>query len=228
MGVGVFRWHVHNVIEYKFRTALSIPKLEFSSFETKIPRGKPFLLSNLYRSQNTPIEQFDKLETLLRIIEAENIESNIKGDLYCNVLAITPSNKTRHLIELCESFQYTQTIRILLLSVIPISKSLIDLFLTNEPDKFTSTVVSHLGCSDDYDSLIYASSKQISRKPLLRIIYSRQYIENNTWARGDMEFIIECYINKNQPFHKPKPCHIVENQINVFHCLRYSSENSEL
>ena len=36
------------------------------------------------------------------------------------------------------------------------------------------------------------------------------------------------YINKNQPFHKPKPCHIVENPINVFHCLKYSSENSEL
>ena len=24
------------------------------------------------------------------------------------------------------------------------------------------------------------------------------------------------YINKNQPFHKPKPYHIVENPINVF------------
>ena len=36
------------------------------------------------------------------------------------------------------------------------------------------------------------------------------------------------YINKNQPFHKPKPCHIVENPINVIHCLKYSSVNSEL
>ena len=39
-------------------------------------------------------------------IEAENVELNIPGDINCNMMAATPVNETRHLIELCESYQY--------------------------------------------------------------------------------------------------------------------------
>ena len=73
------------------------------------------------------------------------------------MLAVSPTNETRHLIELCESYQYTQLIKEPT-RITSSSKSLIDLFLTNEPDKFVTSGVSHIGCSDHS-----------------RIIESRQY-----------------------------------------------------
>ena len=53
------------------------------------------------------------------------------------------------------------------------SQSLIDLFLTNEPDKFVTSGVSHFGCSDH--SLIYVSRKLTCPRFFPRIIESRQY-----------------------------------------------------
>ena len=57
-------------------------------------------------------------------------------------------------------------------------------------------------------------------------------IENNTWSRRDMEFIFECShryrTSEISNVNMRKPCHIVENPINVIHCLKYSSVNSEL
>ena len=72
------------------------------------------------------------------------------------MLAISPANESRHLVELCELYHYTQLIKEPT-CVISSSKSLIDLFLTNEPDKFVTSGVSQIGCSDD--SLIYVLRK---------------------------------------------------------------------
>ncbi|CAH3198891.1 unnamed protein product, partial [Porites evermanni] len=130
--------YVRNVIDFKIRPDLSDPDLEFLCTEIQKPRAKPFLISNWYRPPNSPIELFDKFEVLLAKIEAENVESNIIGDINCDMMAVTPANETRHLIELCE-----------------FTKSLIDLFLTNEPVKFATSGVSPIGCSDH--SLIYVS-----------------------------------------------------------------------
>ena len=78
------------------------------------------------------------------------------GDINCDMMAVTPANETRHLIELCELFQYTQLIKEPT-RVISSTKSLIDLFLTNEPVKFATSGVSPTGCSDH--SLIYVFRK---------------------------------------------------------------------
>ena len=168
-GVAIY---IRNVIEYKIRSDLSDPDLEFLCIEIQKPKTKPFLLSNWYRPPNTSIELFDKFEVLLGKIEAENIESNILGDLNCDMMAISPANETKHLIELCESFQYAQLIKEPT-RVTSSSKSLIDLFLTNEPDKFVTSGVSHIGCSDH--SLIYVSRKLTCPRSFPRIIESRQY-----------------------------------------------------
>jgi len=125
--------------------------------EIQKPRAKPFLISNWYRPPNSPIELFDKFEVLLAKIEAENVESNILGDINCDMMAVTPANETRHLIELCELFQHTQLIKEPT-RVTSSTKSLFDLFLTNEPVKFATSDVSPIGCSS-----------------IPRIIESRQY-----------------------------------------------------
>ncbi|CAH3040532.1 unnamed protein product [Porites lobata] len=72
------------------------------------------------------------------------------------MMAVTPANETRHLIELSE-----------------FSKSLIDLFLANEAVKFATLGVSPIGCSDH--SLIYVSCKLTCPRSIPRIIESRQY-----------------------------------------------------
>ena len=104
--------YVRNVIDFKIRPDLSDPDLEFLCIEIQKPRAKPFLISNWYRPPNSPIELFDKFEVLLAKIEAENVESNILADINCDMMAVTPANETRHLIELCELFQYTQLIKV--------------------------------------------------------------------------------------------------------------------
>ena len=55
------------------------------------------------------------------------------------MMAVTPANETRHVIELCELFQYTLLIKEPT-RVSSSTKSLIDLFLTNEPVKFATSV----------------------------------------------------------------------------------------
>ena len=74
--------------------------------------------------------------------------------------------------ELWESYQYTQLIKEPT-RITSSSKSLIDLFLTNEPDKFVTSGVSHIGCSEH--SLIYVSRKLACPRSFPRIIESRQY-----------------------------------------------------
>ena len=106
-GVAIY---VRNVIDYKVRSDLCDPDLEFLCIHVQKPKAKPFLFSNWYRPPNSPIELFDKFEILLGKIEAQNIESNILGDINCDMLATSPTNETRHLIELRESYQYTQLI----------------------------------------------------------------------------------------------------------------------
>ena len=168
-GVAVY---IRNVIDFKIRSDLSDPDLEFLCIQIQKPKAKPFLLSNWYRPPNSPIELFDKFEVILGKIEAENIESNILGDINCDMMAISPGNETRHLIELCESYQYTQLIKEYT-RITSSSKSLIDLFLTNEPVKFVTSGVSLIGCSDH--NLICVSRKLACPRSFPRIIESRQY-----------------------------------------------------
>lgn len=164
--------YIRNVIDYKIRSDLSDPDLEFSCIEIQKPKAKPFLLSNWYRPPNSPIELFDKFEALLGKIEAENVESNILGDINCDMMAATPANETRHLIKLCQSYQYAQLIKEPT-RVTSRSESLIDLFLTNEPDKFVTSDMSHIGSSDH--SLIYASRKLTCHSSLSRTLESILY-----------------------------------------------------
>ena len=163
--------YFRNVIDYKIRSDLSDPDLEFLCIEIQNPKAKPFLLSNWYRPPNSPTELFDKFEALLGKIEAENVESNILGDINCDMMAAIPANETRHLIELFESYHYAQLIKEPT-RVTSSSESLIDLFLTNEPDKFIASGVSHIGCGNH--SLIYVSRKLTCPRSLPRIIVSRQ------------------------------------------------------
>ena len=168
-GVAMF---LRNPIDFKIRTDLSDDDLEFLCVEIKKPMTKPFLLSTWYRPPSSTVELFAKFEVLLEKIESENIESSVIGDLNCNINANPVDNVTRHLIELCESYQYTQLIQEPT-RITQNSSTLIDVFITNEPDKFAASGVCHIGFSDH--CLIYVARKHTSPKSYPRVVKSRQY-----------------------------------------------------
>ena len=61
---GVVAIYICNIINYKIRSNLSDPDLEFLCIQMQKPKGKQFLLSNWYRPRNSPVELdvFDKFE----------------------------------------------------------------------------------------------------------------------------------------------------------------------
>ena len=99
--------YIRNSIHFIIQHDLSDSVLEFLCFEIRKPKVKPFLVSTWYKPPGTTIDLFDKFEVLLSRIEATGLESTIIGDFYCNMISRPFDNPTKHLIELCESFQYT-------------------------------------------------------------------------------------------------------------------------
>jgi hypothetical protein len=87
------------------------------------------------------IHLFEKIQDLLDKVESLGIENNIIGDLNCNVSANVVDNNTHHLLELTELYQYTQLIKEPT-RITSSSSTLIDLFLTNEPNNFTTAGVN--------------------------------------------------------------------------------------
>ena len=63
-----------------------IPKsnLEILSAQITPPRASPFIILSWYRPPNEPFETFDKIEQVLRFIEAERKEIILLGDINCD------------------------------------------------------------------------------------------------------------------------------------------------
>ena len=59
--------------------------------KSKNPEPSHFLFQTGIDLRILPIELFDKFEVLLAKIEAENVESNILGDINCDMMAVTPA-----------------------------------------------------------------------------------------------------------------------------------------
>ena len=155
-GVAIY---IRNPIQFKIRNDLKDDDLELLCIEINKPKMKPFLISTWYRPPNAPIELFEKFNCILNKIESSHLESTITGDFNCNILADVSDNNTKHLIELCDLCQYSQLIT-QPTRITASSSTLIDLILTNEPDKFVTSGVQHIGISDH--SLIYTTRKHLS------------------------------------------------------------------
>jgi hypothetical protein len=84
------------------------------------------------------------------------------------VSANVVDNNTHHLLELTELYQYTQLIKEPT-RITSSSSTLIYLFLTNEPNNFTTAGVNTIGISNH--NLIYAVRKHssVKSKPIITI-----------------------------------------------------------
>lgn len=171
--------YIRSAINYTRRTDLEDEELEFLCTEIRKPKTKPILIGTWYRPPSSSIELFDKLEKILNKIDDTNLETSLIGDLNCNVAASSPDSNTTRLLELCSLYQYTQLIR-QHTRITYNSSTTIDLFITNEPLKYSVSGVCHLGISDH--SLIYSLRKLYVPKNRPIIVESRQFKKFNSKA----------------------------------------------
>ena len=82
-GVG---FYIRNSINFLIRPDLGLDDIEALTIEIHKYKTKPFLVTTWYRPPNSPIDLFAKFENILRLIDIEEKESIIIGDLTCDLL----------------------------------------------------------------------------------------------------------------------------------------------
>ena len=82
-GVG---FYIRNSINFQVRSDLNKDDIEFLAIEINKDKIKHFLISTWYRPPNSSIDLFNKFENILRLIDIEEKESIIVGDLNCDLL----------------------------------------------------------------------------------------------------------------------------------------------
>ena len=111
-------------------------------------------------------------EEVIAKIDAENKELYLLGDINCNLLPEANTYDSSHLTNIFDIFGLSQLITEPT-SVTPVSKTLIDLCITNSPEKVTNSGVIHLGISDH--SLVFLTRKTHYHRNGPRVIETRQF-----------------------------------------------------
>ena len=150
--------YLRSSINYNVTDDLVPGELEAVCIEIIRQHSKPFLVSTVYRPPNAPSEFFDHFENLIKVIDTENKEMYMLGDLNCDTLKAhdesnTPTKRIKSLYEL---YQLSQLIDETTRTTMTTS-SLIDHIVTNTPENISDSGVIHTGISDH--SLIFAIRK---------------------------------------------------------------------
>ena len=152
---------------------LQLKILNYFVSRTKKPKSKPLLIATWYRPPNSSIELFSDFEKFLQLVDDENKEIIITGDLNCNLLEETRSQVTSRLLDIMDIFQLQQHIQTPT-RITPTTSSLIDVIITQIGDSKTlETGAIQLGISDH--SLVYLCRKISIPKEPPRIIFTRQF-----------------------------------------------------
>ena len=157
--------YVRSNINFKPRADLSPNNLECLTVEISKPRSKPFLVSTWYRPPQSSPDLFSTFERIIDKIDAENLELYLMGDLNCNLLSEVVSNNSSHLLTIINIYGLTQLITEPT-RVTQYSSTLIDLCLTNSPDKVSKSGVIDIGISDH--SVIYLTRKVAHFRSLMQ------------------------------------------------------------
>ena len=158
-------------LTYQIRDGLINDDLECLIVEISKPRSLVFLVGTWYRPPNSPPERFNEFENVIDKIDAESKEVYILGDVNCNLLPEASAHISSYLTNIFDSYGLTQLIteptRVTL-----VSKTIIDLCITNSPEKVTNSGVIHLGISDH--SLVLLTRKVHHDRFCPRTIEMRQ------------------------------------------------------
>ena len=148
--------YVRSNINFQLRADLSPNNLECLTVEISKPCSKPFLVSTWYRPPQSSPDLFSTFERIIDKIDAENLELYLMGDLNCNLLSEVVSNNSSHLLNIIDIYGLPQLITEPT-RVTQYSSTLIDLCLTNSPDKISKSGVINIGISDH--SAVYLTRK---------------------------------------------------------------------
>ena len=152
-------FYIRSNLNYNIRQDLQHEKLEFLAVEINNPHSKPFLVSTWYRPQRTPWpvpEIFSIFEDLVGKIDAENIEFYLLGDANANLLPGSHDSISRSLLNVLDIYGLSQLIT-KPTRVTATSESLIDVCITNSPERIVNSDVIPLGISDH--SLVFMTRK---------------------------------------------------------------------
>ena len=128
------------------------------------------LISTWYRPPSAKIELFQKFENFLKLIDNEDRDIIITGDLNCKFVEHTQNQATSKLIDIIDIFQLQQHIQTPTRTTYN-SSSLIDLILTHiDDDKTLEAGVVDLGISDH--SLVLCRKISIPKEPP-KIVFTR-------------------------------------------------------
>ena len=150
------------------------PNFEIACIEIK-SNSKPFVIVACYRPPKCDNSFFDHLEMIISNLDNDDKEYIILGDLNSDLLPINNcrDSNVRLLKSLIEVFQLTQLITEPT-RVTETSKTLLDVIITNKPEKIVTSGTTNLGTSDH--DLVYAIrkiSKHGGAKP--KYITTRQF-----------------------------------------------------
>ncbi len=106
-GVG---FYIRNSINFEIRSDLNQNGIEVLTIEILKYKSKPFLVSTWYLPPNSPIELLTKFENVLQLIDIEEKESIILGDINCDLLQKDLDHKTKELNFITNLYQYKQLI----------------------------------------------------------------------------------------------------------------------
>ena len=148
--------YLRSTINFKIRNDLVPDNIEAVCLEISKPNSQNFIVASVYRPPSSAPEFFQASEKMIKMIDDENKEFHILGDLYCNMLTNTTNQPTKTLNEILETYQLFQLITEPT-RVTTNSCTLIDHYITSTPEKIVRSGVIHTGISDH--SLIYGIRK---------------------------------------------------------------------
>ena len=148
--------YVRSNINFQIRADLSPSDIECLTIEISRPRSKPFLVSTWYRPPQSSPDLFAVFERVVDKVDAENLELYLLGDLNCDLFPDSVNANSSHLLNIMDIYGLTQLITEPT-RVTQYSRTLIDLCLTNSPDKICNSGVVNIGISDH--SIIFLTRK---------------------------------------------------------------------
>ncbi len=147
--------YLRSTINYKIRSDLVPDGIEAICLEISKPNSRNFIVASVYRPPNSTSEFFLTFEKMIKIIDDENRELHILGDLNCDMLTNIP-NPTKTLKGILETYQLSQLITEATRRTTS-SCTLIDHYITSMPEKIVQSGVIPTGISDH--SLIFGIRK---------------------------------------------------------------------
>ena len=134
-------------LNYRIRDDFNSDDLECLTVEISKPRSSAFLVGTWYRPPNSPPELFNEFENVIDKIDAEDKELYILGDVNCHLLPEASAHNSSYVRNIFDFYGLGQLITEPT-RVTPVSKKIIDLCITNSPEKVTNSGVIHLRIND--------------------------------------------------------------------------------